>query len=387
MADNKKLENLNIREGALSYEDWLRKGGIDTQRDFNDAAKAAAQEYDRSLATYGANAEAMAQAGLSGSGYSDYLTGNAYAARQRSIDTARQTKTLADNASRQGYLNYLEDYENTQRGNIGAAIENLAAMGLKGESAKNYLGMMGISGDYADYITGVVEEMSAETPDKQALLSNLLSNGITGEAALSYAKYLGFDDATASEVVSMADQLTKAVKASNADSLKAQAYADILNNGYTGETALYYATQILGMDEESAKALIEQTDKMVKAAMEQAAAEKAAEDEAAFADITVDIGSEEIYGLRSLLGMLGDTNWNAITSGGVAGAVYSPAFEQALSIFPEAQRKVIFNNLKSMNDSSKRTEYLITQIAEHYAMEGYTEKEILKILSLIEGGK
>ena len=395
MDTNKKIENLNIREGALSYEDWLRKGGIDTQRDFNDAAKAAAQEYDRSIAGYGANAEAMAQAGLSGSGYSDYLTGNAYAARQRSIDTARQTKTLADNASRQGYLNYLEDYENTQRGNIGAAIEKLAAMGLTGESAKNYLGMMGISGDYADYITGVVEEMSAETPDKQALLSNLLSNGITGEAALSYAKYLGFDDATASEVVSMADQLTAAVKASNADSLKATAYADILNNGYKGETAMYYATEILGMDVEAAKALVAQTDKMIAEAEQAAAAKKAAEDEAALADITVDVGSEEIYSWRSLMTtLLGDWTNGAPAQGMIAST-------PALQLFPQSQRDSIITALYAITDdpgyatkeegarsaAEKRAAYLINQIAEYYAMEGYTEKQIEKILSYIEGGQ
>jgi hypothetical protein len=88
---NEEIGNLNIREGAMTYEEWMRAAGIDTQRDYNAAAKAAAKEYDRSLGTYGATAEAMGRAGLSGSGYSDYLTGNAYAARQGSMDTARQT--------------------------------------------------------------------------------------------------------------------------------------------------------------------------------------------------------------------------------------------------------------------------------------------------------
>ena len=339
ISENKKLGNIDIREGALSYEDWLASAGVDTERDYNAAAKAAAQEYDRAVAGYGANAEAMAQAGLSGSGYSDYLTGNAYAARQRSIDAARQTKALADQGAKQSYADYLQGYEDTQRNNITAAIGQLSSMGLKGDNAKKYLESMGIPDGYADWIMGVVDEMSVETPDKQALLSNLLSNGMTGDVAMSYARFLGFDDDTAKSVIDVSDKIITSMK-------------------------------------------------------EQAAADQAAEDEAALADVTVDIGSEEIYKLRSALDALKNADWSALanvdwdtlTSGGVIGAPFARVRE-LFEIFPESQRKAIFNNLKSMNDSSKRAEYLITQIADYYALEGYTEQEILKILALIEGGK
>ena len=280
---NEEIGNLNIREGAMTYEEWMRAAGIDTQRDFNAAAKAAAKEYDRSLGTYGATAEAMGRAGLSGSGYSDYLTGNAYAARQGSIDTARQTKTLADDASRQGYMNYLQDYEDGQRGNIAAAIGELSAMGLTGDKAKQYLSMMGIDAGYADYVVGIVDEMAAEgDPDKQALLTELLSNNLSGDAAMSYAKFLGFDDATAAEVIGMADQLSAAGKTAQADALRANVYSNLLSMGLTGEDAIYFATEISGMDEESAKALVAQTDALLE---KQAAAEASKAE-----PVTIDIG-------------------------------------------------------------------------------------------------
>ena len=280
---NEEIGNLNIREGAMTYEEWMRAAGIDTQRDFNAAAKAAAKEYDRSLGTYGATAEAMGRAGLSGSGYSDYLTGNAYAARQGSIDTARQTKTLADDASRQGYMNYLQDYEDGQRGNIAAAIGELSAMGLTGDKAKQYLSMMGIDAGYADYVVGIVDEMAAEgDPDKQALLAEILNNDLSGDAAMSYAKFLGFDDATAAEVIGMADQLSAAGKTAQADALRANVYSNLLSMGLTGEDAIYFATEISGMDEESAKALVAQTDALLE---KQAAAEASKAE-----PVTIDIG-------------------------------------------------------------------------------------------------
>lgn len=53
--------------------------------------------YDRSLNTYGQNAEALAQNGLTNSGYSDYLGGVAYSNMVGNIDSVRQT---ADEAFR-----------------------------------------------------------------------------------------------------------------------------------------------------------------------------------------------------------------------------------------------------------------------------------------------
>ena len=54
----------------------------------NEAKTDANTEYERSKSTYGMLAEQMAQSGLAGSGYSDNLTREAYAARQSSYDNA-----------------------------------------------------------------------------------------------------------------------------------------------------------------------------------------------------------------------------------------------------------------------------------------------------------
>lgn len=370
---NEEIANLNIREGAMTYEKWMKSAGIDTQRDFNAAAKAAAKEYDRSLGTYGATAEAMGRAGLSGSGYSDYLTGNAYAARQGSMDTARQTKTLADDASRQGYMNYLQDYEEGQRGNIAAAIGELSAMGLSGDRAKQYLSMMGIDAGYADYVVGIVDEMAAEgDPDKQALLTEILSNNLSGDAALSYAKFLGFDDATAAEVIGMADQLSAAGKTAQADALRASVYANLLSMGLTGSDAIYYATEVAGMDPEAAKALVVQTD----ALLEKQAAAEAAKAKSELGSITVDVPKDDIKSFRSLY-----KNASAQSESGAGMIGVSE-----LAIFPAAERVAIQQDLNSISDPVARTEKLLKYIADHYLLEGYTEPEVEKILSLIEGG-
>ena len=87
----------------LTYAQWLFEKSIydaeqmrqraekqaetDRQRAIVDANSA----YQQGLATYGANAEAMAGMGLSGSGYGEYLTGKAYATQRSDVQNANVT--------------------------------------------------------------------------------------------------------------------------------------------------------------------------------------------------------------------------------------------------------------------------------------------------------
>jgi hypothetical protein len=386
---NEEIANLNIREGAMTYEEWMKSAGIDTQRDFNAAAKAAAKEYDRSLGTYGATAEAMGRAGLSGSGYSDYLTGNAYAARQGSIDTARQTKTLADDAARQGYMNYLQDYEDGQRGNIAAAIGELSAMGLSGDRAKQYLSMMGIDAGYADYVVGIVDEMAAEgDPDKQALLTELLSNNLSGDAAMSYAKFLGFDEATAAEVIGMADQLTAAGKTAQADALRASVYANLLSMGLTGSDAIYYATEVAGMDPEAAKALVVQTDALLE---KQAAAEAAKGEKTD--PITVDIGMPVYNQLKRVYGLITNPT-DAIQTGRWFGIATDAELEKLSQeekdlinyMGPELERAVA--GVPADQRTEAWEEAFVRSLYEYCKINyQFTDEQVFELLRMIGGDK
>lgn len=370
----------------MTYDEWMKSAGIDTQRDYNAAVKAAAKEYDRSLGTYGATAEAMGRAGLSGSGYSDYLTGNAYAARQGSMDTARQTKTLADDASRQGYMNYLQDYEQGQRGNIAAAIGELSSMGLTGDRAKQYLSMMGIDAGYADYVVGIVDEMAAEgDPDKQALLTELLTNNLSGDAAMSYAKFLGFDDATAAEVIGMADQLTAAGKTAQADALRASVYANLLSTGLMGEDAINYATEIAGMDPEAAKALVAMTDAVLE---KQAAAEAAKGD-----PITVDIGTPVYNQLKRVYGLI-ENPTDAIQTGRWFGIATDAELDKLSQeekdlinfIGPELERAVAGVPADQRTDAWE--EAFVRSLYEYCKIYyQFTDDQVFELLRMIGGDK
>lgn len=259
MDSNKKLENTAIQEGAMTYGDYIASLGADAVGDmskakenadrvFDASVKDAAREHDRAIGTYGQNAENMAQAGMGGSGYSDYITGNAYAVRQGSIDAAKavregsldaakQTKKLTEQAGQQGYLNYIENYRAQKKADRLSAVSNIINMNLSGEGAKSYLSALGLSDD-ADTILGITEPMleksksELDETSKQNIFSNVLSNGLTGEAAMSYAKYLGLTDEEAKELVGVTDGILEQM-AENEDMITADTITDFSKTGGT----------------------------------------------------------------------------------------------------------------------------------------------------------
>ena len=86
---------------ALKYEEYLKMLKDNATQKYDatiDSAKGTLKEqqtaadavFERSKPTYGMMAEQLAQSGLSGSGYSDNITRDAYAARQASYDNAHK---------------------------------------------------------------------------------------------------------------------------------------------------------------------------------------------------------------------------------------------------------------------------------------------------------
>lgn len=90
------------RDDALSYAENAKANAYE-QADINRESDMinAANAYERAKTGYGAKAEALASKGLVGSGYSDYLEAQAYAANRADVQSAiareAEAKRLADN--------------------------------------------------------------------------------------------------------------------------------------------------------------------------------------------------------------------------------------------------------------------------------------------------
>ena len=92
-----------------SYTEWLEAGGMTgmAQKQYDAAVRAAETDYAKSKALYGQNAETLGRAGLTGSGYGDYLTGAGFAAMQGAKVAAADTRALTEAQQRSDYANYL----------------------------------------------------------------------------------------------------------------------------------------------------------------------------------------------------------------------------------------------------------------------------------------
>lgn len=139
---------LTAKNNAISYAEATKNNAYGDAQQARDVSYADAerlreksiQDANRAYAyaqpTYGANAEALLSRGLTGSGYSDYLAGKAYATQRADIAAARETEAqsrrVADvryadaisqanqqyaNAEAEAKANYV-DYINGLKGNV-----------------------------------------------------------------------------------------------------------------------------------------------------------------------------------------------------------------------------------------------------------------------------
>lgn len=98
--------------GALGYGAWLEQSGNDTQAAYERAVAAARRQYAMNRASFGVRGEQLGRAGLTGSGYGDYLEGKAYASMVGAEATAEAQKAEGDRQNAIGYASYLTAKDN-----------------------------------------------------------------------------------------------------------------------------------------------------------------------------------------------------------------------------------------------------------------------------------
>lgn len=114
----------------MSMKDFYDAGGYAFAEDYRADLGSIDAAYDRALPTFGASGERMAAAGLTGSGYSDYLSGQAYAARAAGQAAARQKAMAQSNSFHAVYNQYVAGQKEKRRQNLLTMVERAAASGI-----------------------------------------------------------------------------------------------------------------------------------------------------------------------------------------------------------------------------------------------------------------
>ncbi len=165
--------------------------------------------YARSKAGYGTRASSLLAKGLSDSGYGDYLEAEAYAQKQRSIDSAARAKEKRDSAGYAAYLEKAESesdaaYTSMTKGLDSAFAKLLSEKITDKEAAVTFLTTLGVDEENARLLAEKNDIIIHSTQERRnAVLSFALKNELRFERAYSYALANGLSKDDAKEIASI----------------------------------------------------------------------------------------------------------------------------------------------------------------------------------------
>lgn len=159
----------------MSYADYLKRTGMAgvSQRQYDATVRSAEADYAKGKATYGQKAETLAQRGLTGSGYGDYLTGASFAAMQNAKVAAADTKALTDAEMARGYGEYLTG---VQQANAQAAVQAANANEEARVAAENANAQAAAEAEAYNR-----EQFEAESADVRSIIANGVAAGLSDE--------------------------------------------------------------------------------------------------------------------------------------------------------------------------------------------------------------
>lgn len=200
------------------YASWLDLYGTDAKAAWGKAARAADIAYDRSGSRYGTRGETLARAGLTGSGYGDYLDGVAYATHARALSDAAERQVEGARENRRDYAAYLAD-EGKRRQSLLGSIKGQGI--TDAATAAAYARACGMSGADADMIGTLVGRMresgsGVTVHQKVRVMQYMVNQELPREVAYSYALTCGMTEEEARE---MAEATEVAVNAKNKNNI------------------------------------------------------------------------------------------------------------------------------------------------------------------------
>ena len=141
----------------MSMKDFYDAGGYTFVDDYRAELQQIDAEYDRAIPGYGVKGEQMASAGLTGSGFGDYLSGQAYAARAKGQALARQNIMANSNSFRAAYNEYVTRQKDKREQNLQTVIEKAYNSAMDPEMFVEMATKLGIPQADAERGKGVLE--------------------------------------------------------------------------------------------------------------------------------------------------------------------------------------------------------------------------------------
>ena len=208
------VKNKRINSSPESYSDWLKTYGVDSNRILNQAISDIRTDYERAKSSYGTNAERLSSIGLTSSGYSDYLSGKAYATMQNRKSGAYKQFSENEEKNRSGFLDYVEgvikEQENAQKAENDSfykTVSNIVNAGIRDtDEAYDFAIESGLSEEKATAAAKTACERGHRRLAEDAL-SYIIGHGFDKTQAREYAIAVGLSEEEAEDIAKYADSI------------------------------------------------------------------------------------------------------------------------------------------------------------------------------------
>lgn len=203
------IQNKVKSSSADSYADWLKANGVNAEKIYSDSIRDITADYERAKSEYGNKAESLAKLGLTASGYSDYLSANAYSAMQKRKAGARDKYAENEASNRSGYAKYLNEItegESKAYKSIVSAITNEGILDY--EEAYNYAVGAGLSEENAKLAAKTASDM-VRRDVRERVIKTIIAQNFNKKQAKEYALALGLDENDAEELAKYASEINE----------------------------------------------------------------------------------------------------------------------------------------------------------------------------------
>lgn len=200
------VKNREIKNGPLSYKDYVRNSGNEYKSDYYKERLDAAITNKGSEMGYGTARESLAARGLANSGYAEHLKSLAKERYQSTLSSVEDKHASAEARAKGKYYEYLRGYDEDQAALRKRVIEGLIDNEMiNTDEAYNYAVLSGLSPDDA-----LAATESAHTEVRRRLkmrvISQMFKRELSPDVAESYARELGLTDEDAADIGRIAEK-------------------------------------------------------------------------------------------------------------------------------------------------------------------------------------
>jgi hypothetical protein len=206
------LQNKAKSETAESYGAWLEKKGLNPRLDYSEDIRRISDSYNRGRSTYGINAEKSAELGLTGSGYSEYIS---RAAKEKLLsDSADAVRTLQSKEKKNvsDYREYVDKLIRSEKRDYRTIVKELGSYGVVDyDTAYKYAVASGLSAAEAKIAAKNVSDLT-KNKLRTMIMKAVMSKSLTGSETKTYALSLGFSEEEAGEIAKYAESINEYIK-------------------------------------------------------------------------------------------------------------------------------------------------------------------------------